>query len=140
MVIDPSKAKIRQELRRMDATNDDTIDHISDDESSSDGDDDDDVDDEENLNSGSSEDQLGEKTYRQKSRSSVNAEVREKALGFKPQKEILENVFLPYSDVLDAESTEAFAKIKAGLVRSVCLQDMRVGFSTWSAMLLRWER
>ena len=63
------------------------------------------------------------------------AESREAALGFKPQKEIVYNQVLPYSENLDDESTLAFSTIKTNLAKTICLREMRPGFVTWTSRL-----
>ena len=62
-------------------------------------------------------------------------EAREKALGFKPQKEILCNRLLPYSEKLDTESCQLFATIKTNLARTICLRELRPGFVIWTSRL-----
>ena len=65
-------------------------------------------------------------------------EAREAALGFKPQKEILYNNLLPYSESLDVESSVTFATIKTNLGKTVCLREMRPGFVTWTSRLSKY--
>ena len=60
---------------------------------------------------------------------------RIKELGFDPQQEAPYNKLLPYSDVLDKESSEQFAEIKAQLGRTVQLRDVKVGASHWTGQL-----
>jgi hypothetical protein len=62
-------------------------------------------------------------------------EAREATLGFKPQKEIVYNQLLPYSESLDEESLHSFAIIKTNLAKTVCLREMRPGFVIWTSRL-----
>uniref|UniRef100_A0A3P8VNZ5 Proteasome activator Blm10 mid region domain-containing protein n=1 Tax=Cynoglossus semilaevis TaxID=244447 RepID=A0A3P8VNZ5_CYNSE len=55
--------------------------------------------------------------------------------GFKPQKEIVYNGLLPYSDRLDQEATELLAEIKANLSRAVLLRELWPGVAFWSRKL-----
>ena len=43
------------------------------------------------------------------------AEVRAKELGYRPQKEVIYNKLLPYSDKLDAESAAVWRSVKGEL-------------------------
>ena len=65
----------------------------------------------------------------------TRSEAREAALGFKPQKEILCNRLLPYSENLDEESMHLFATIKTNLAKTVCLRELRPGFVIWTSRL-----
>ena len=60
---------------------------------------------------------------------------RTSQLGFEPQQEAPYNKLLPYADVLDRESNEQFAEIKAQLGRTVQLRDIKVGASHWTGQL-----
>lgn len=62
-------------------------------------------------------------------------EERYKKLGFKPQKEIIYNRFLPYADKLDDESLKLYTDIKTNLVKSVLLREMRPGCVLWVSRL-----
>ncbi|XP_042364278.1 proteasome activator complex subunit 4B [Plectropomus leopardus] len=55
--------------------------------------------------------------------------------GFTPQKEIVYNGLLPYSDRLDREATELLAEIKANLSRAVLLRELWPGVAFWSRKL-----
>ncbi|XP_071319028.1 proteasome activator complex subunit 4B [Trachinotus anak] len=55
--------------------------------------------------------------------------------GFIPQKEIVYNGLLPYSDRLDREATELLAEIKANLSRAVLLRELWPGVAFWSRKL-----
>ncbi|KAM9425985.1 proteasome activator complex subunit 4B [Pholidichthys leucotaenia] len=55
--------------------------------------------------------------------------------GFTPQKEIVYNGLLPYSDRLDREATELLAEIKANLCRAVLLRELWPGVAFWSRKL-----
>uniref|UniRef100_A0A8C9ZB62 Uncharacterized protein n=1 Tax=Sander lucioperca TaxID=283035 RepID=A0A8C9ZB62_SANLU len=55
--------------------------------------------------------------------------------GFIPQKEIVYNGLLPYSDRLDREATELLAEIKANLSRAVLLRELWPGVAFWSNKL-----
>uniref|UniRef100_A0A3Q4HEW2 Proteasome activator Blm10 mid region domain-containing protein n=1 Tax=Neolamprologus brichardi TaxID=32507 RepID=A0A3Q4HEW2_NEOBR len=56
-------------------------------------------------------------------------------LCFIPQKEIVYNGLLPYSDRLDREATELLAEIKANLCRAVLLRELWPGVAFWSRKL-----
>ena len=60
---------------------------------------------------------------------------RERVLGFKPQRETPYNALLPYSNLLDAESNDQLAQIKANLARVVQLRDIKIGGSHWTGQL-----
>lgn len=55
--------------------------------------------------------------------------------GFIPQKEIVYNGLLPYSDRLDREATELLAEIKANLSRAVLLRELWPGVAFWARKL-----
>ncbi|XP_075999758.1 proteasome activator complex subunit 4B [Genypterus blacodes] len=55
--------------------------------------------------------------------------------GFVPQKEIVYNGLLPYSDRLDQEATEHLAEIKANLSRAVQVRELWPGVSFWTRKL-----
>lgn len=55
--------------------------------------------------------------------------------GFTPQKEIVYNDLLPYSDRLDREATELLAEIKTNLSRAVILRELWPGVAFWSRKL-----
>lgn len=57
-------------------------------------------------------------------------------LGFKPQKEIVFNSLLPFSEGLDDDSQEMLKDIKGNLGKSVLLKD-QVGCFTWAIRLIR---
>lgn len=65
-------------------------------------------------------------------------EDRERILGFKPQKEIIYNKLLPYSEDTDLDSNAVLAEIKANLGRSVQLRDLKVGAGHWVGQLSRY--
>ncbi|CAI5658584.1 unnamed protein product [Oreochromis niloticus] len=54
---------------------------------------------------------------------------------FIPQKKIVYNGLLPYSDRLDREATELLAEIKANLCRAVLLRELWPGVAFWSRKL-----
>lgn len=54
---------------------------------------------------------------------------------FTPQKEIVYNDLLPYSDRLDREATELLADIKANLSRAVLVRELWPGVAFWSRKL-----
>lgn len=56
-------------------------------------------------------------------------------LGFKPQKEVIYNKFLPYADVLDDESLKLYTDIKTNLVKAVMLREIRPGCVLWISRL-----
>ncbi|KAK0140557.1 Proteasome activator complex subunit 4B [Merluccius polli] len=55
--------------------------------------------------------------------------------GFLPQKDIVYNGLLPYSDRLDREATELLATIKANLCRAVLVRELWPGTAFWSRNL-----
>lgn len=55
--------------------------------------------------------------------------------GFTPQKEIVYNKLLPYSDRLDQEATELLAEIKANLSRAVLVRELWPGVAFWCRKL-----
>ncbi|XP_054158581.1 proteasome activator complex subunit 4B-like [Oppia nitens] len=63
---------------------------------------------------------------------------RSSRLGFEPQKEIIFNRYLPYSEQIDAESVEFLARIKANFSRAVVLND-RYGLQ-WITDLTKYLR
>lgn len=64
--------------------------------------------------------------------------LREKQLGFRPQKELIFNKLLPYSNDIDAESLVYLSDIKSNLSRSVLLRELRPGFVAWTGRLIRY--
>ncbi|RLU16905.1 hypothetical protein DMN91_010974 [Ooceraea biroi] len=56
-------------------------------------------------------------------------------LGFRPQKELIYNKLLPYTDELDAESRIWLTEIKANLGRAVMLRELKPGCIYWVNML-----
>ena len=59
-------------------------------------------------------------------------------LGFTPQKEIIYNKILPYSDKLDKESNEMWNTIKINLGRSIALRELRPGYVMWTGRLTKY--
>lgn len=55
--------------------------------------------------------------------------------GFVPQKEIVYNGLLPYTERLDREATELLAEIKANLSRAVLVRELWPGVAFWSRKL-----
>lgn len=62
---------------------------------------------------------------------------REDVLGFHPQKESPYSKLLPYSDVIDEESSNALAEIKEKLAKAVQLRDLKVSANHWTLQLDR---
>lgn len=62
---------------------------------------------------------------------------RIKALGFRPQREILINNLLPYAEQLDEESVLLFQQIKTNLAKSVMLREMKPACGVWSSRLMK---
>ncbi|XP_011707253.1 PREDICTED: proteasome activator complex subunit 4B-like [Wasmannia auropunctata] len=54
---------------------------------------------------------------------------------FRPQKELVYNKFLPYTNELDAESRIWLAEIKGNLGRAVMLRELIPGCVFWSSKL-----
>lgn len=67
----------------------------------------------------------------------VTTPERIKALGFKPQKEILTNHILPYAAELDGESTRFLEQVKLNLGRAVMLREMKPACGVWSSRLMK---
>lgn len=67
----------------------------------------------------------------------VTTPERIKALGFKPQKEILTNHILPYAAELDEESTSFLNQVKYNLSRAVMLREMKPACGVWSSRLMK---
>ena len=64
-------------------------------------------------------------------------EGREVKLGFKPQKELKYNSFLPYSEYLDDESNHQLAEIKANLGLSIQNRDIKTAATHWTGQLAK---
>lgn len=60
---------------------------------------------------------------------------RFKKLGFTPQKEIVYNKVLPYSEELDYESRRLLVEIKGNLAKSVVLKEIKPGCAIWATRL-----
>ena len=58
-------------------------------------------------------------------------------LGFHPQKEIIYNKILPYSDKLDKESTEMWNTVKINLGKAIALRELRPGYVMWTGRLTK---
>ena len=54
----------------------------------------------------------------------IKEEIRNKKLGFRPQKELIFNKFLPYSDGIDEESQSFLTEIKLNLSRAVLFREL----------------
>lgn len=67
----------------------------------------------------------------------VTTKKRIKELGFKPQKEILTNHLLPYSNELDKESQHFLSQVKTNLAKSVMLREMKPACGVWSSRLMK---
>ena len=65
-------------------------------------------------------------------------EARRQALGFLPQKELVQNDMVPYADRLDAESTSNWREIKVNLAESVAMRELRPGYVTWVGRLVQY--
>lgn len=63
---------------------------------------------------------------------------RAEKLGFRPQKELLYNRLLPYSDELDAESAQLLASIRENFGKSVLLRELKPGAAIWTARLIKY--
>ena len=63
---------------------------------------------------------------------------RAAVLGFYPQKEIIYNSLLPYSDRMDEESNRLWQEIKTNLGRAICLHELRPGYVIWSGRLIKY--
>lgn len=65
----------------------------------------------------------------------MTVEDRTSPPGFVPQKEIVYNGLLPYSDRLEREAMQLLAEIKANLARAVLVRELWPGVSFWSRKL-----
>ena len=63
---------------------------------------------------------------------------RAAVLGFYPQKEIIYNSLLPYSDRMDEESHRLWQEIKTNFGRAICLHELRPGYVIWSGRLIKY--
>ncbi|KAI8425128.1 hypothetical protein MSG28_006973 [Choristoneura fumiferana] len=70
----------------------------------------------------------------------VTTPQRIKALGFKPQKEILTNHLLPYATDLDVESTKFLEQVKTNLAKAVMLREMKPACGIWTSRLMKYLR
>ena len=62
---------------------------------------------------------------------------RAAVLGFYPQKEVIYNSFLPYSEEIDQESNRLWQEIKTNLGRAISLRELRPGFVIWTGRLIK---
>jgi hypothetical protein len=58
-------------------------------------------------------------------------------LGFYPQKELIYNTLLPYTDQLDAESKIIWGELKSNIGKAICLRELRPGYVVWSGRLAK---
>nr|XP_026489617.1 proteasome activator complex subunit 4B-like [Vanessa tameamea] len=65
---------------------------------------------------------------------------RIKALGFKPQKEIITCHLLPYADKIDEESKIFLEQVKTNLAKAVMLREMKPACGVWSSRLMKYIR
>ncbi|XP_035449064.2 proteasome activator complex subunit 4B isoform X2 [Spodoptera frugiperda] len=70
----------------------------------------------------------------------VTTPERIKALGFKPQKEILTNHILPYAAELDDEASRFLQQVKTNLAKAVMLREMKPACGVWSSRLMKYIR
>lgn len=63
-------------------------------------------------------------------------ELRWQKLGFKPQREIFCNKYLPYAEVLDDESQELLRRVKENLAKAVAMREMNPGIGIYASRLL----
>uniref|UniRef100_A0A336KJE2 CSON009560 protein n=1 Tax=Culicoides sonorensis TaxID=179676 RepID=A0A336KJE2_CULSO len=63
------------------------------------------------------------------------SEERRKQLGFKPQKELFCNKYLPYADQLDEESNRFLASIKENFAKAVAMREMNPGIGIYATRL-----
>lgn len=66
----------------------------------------------------------------------AKAEERWERLGFRPQKEVFCNKYLPYADQLDDESQVFLEHLKENLGRAVAMREINPGFGIYSSRLL----
>ncbi|XP_047484565.1 proteasome activator complex subunit 4-like isoform X1 [Penaeus chinensis] len=64
-------------------------------------------------------------------------EEEDSGLGYKPQKQVIYNKLLPYSEEIREEIIEQFSNIKINLAKAVVLRDIRPGCVHWVAKLSR---
>ncbi|XP_013135427.1 PREDICTED: proteasome activator complex subunit 4-like [Papilio polytes] len=65
---------------------------------------------------------------------------RIKALGYKPQKELLINLLLPYASEFDEESAKFLEEVKTNLAKAVMLREMKPSCGVWSSRLMKYLR
>ncbi|XP_050354061.1 proteasome activator complex subunit 4-like isoform X2 [Nymphalis io] len=70
----------------------------------------------------------------------VTTPERIKALGFKPQKEIVTCHLLPYADKIDEESTTFLEQVKINLAKAIMLREMKPACGVWSSRLMKYIR
>lgn len=58
-------------------------------------------------------------------------------LGFKPQKDIIYNRLLPFSDQIHEEAVKELKLIKTNLIKSLLARELEPGFLLWSQRLLQ---
>jgi proteasome activator subunit 4 len=63
-------------------------------------------------------------------------EKRYEKLGFKPQKELFINKYLPYADKIDEESAKMFEEIKVNWARCVAMREINPGAGILACKLL----
>ncbi|XP_023231412.1 proteasome activator complex subunit 4-like [Centruroides sculpturatus] len=59
-------------------------------------------------------------------------------LGYTPQKEVIYNKLLPYSEELDEESQRLFSEIKTNIAKSILLHELKPGTVHWLTNLSRY--
>ena len=64
-------------------------------------------------------------------------DANETQLGFLPQKSIIYNTFLPYSEHLDEESVLQLAEIKTNLGLAVQHRDIKIAGTHWTGQLAK---
>lgn len=67
----------------------------------------------------------------------VECPERAKALGFKPQQEVVTNRLLPYANELDKESQMFLEQVKTNLAKSIVLREMKPACGGWSSRLMK---
>ena len=65
---------------------------------------------------------------------------RAKELGYRPQKEVIYNKLLPYSDKLDAESAAAWRSVKGELGTAFAKREVRPAGLIWISRMYKYIR
>lgn len=70
----------------------------------------------------------------------ITHHVRAKELGYRPQKEVIYNKLLPYSDKLDAESAAVWRSVKGELGTAFAKREIRPAGLIWISRMCKYIR